>query len=96
VWVTDSESEQFTERQQVLEIPQIFYSDDAEPAFAVTNCQYDMIGSDDGIRDDRKAARFIPLIGAVCTIVRGLAHHPMADNRRTSARTTRQPHQAPS
>jgi hypothetical protein len=60
VRVTDSESEQFTERQQVLEIPQIFYSDDAEPAFAGANRQYDMIGSDDGIRDDLKATRFIP------------------------------------
>jgi hypothetical protein len=60
VRVKDSESEQFTERQQVLETPQIFYSDDAEPAFAGTNRQYDLIGSDDGIRDDLKAARFIP------------------------------------
>jgi hypothetical protein len=60
VRVTDSESEQFTERQQVLEIPQMFYSDDDEPAFAGTNREYDLIGSDDGIWNDLKAARFIP------------------------------------
>ena len=60
VRVADSESEQFTERQQVLEIPQVFYSDDSATAFTSTNRQYDMMGSDDGIRDDLKAARFIP------------------------------------
>jgi hypothetical protein len=61
VRVADSESDQFTERQQVLEIPQIFSTDDGAPAFAGTNRQYDMIGSDDdGLRDDLKAARFIP------------------------------------
>jgi hypothetical protein len=60
VRVADTESDQFTERQPVLEIPQIFYSDDAEPTFAGTNRQYDVMGSDDGFRDDSKAARFIP------------------------------------
>ena len=60
VRVADSESAQFIERQQVLEIPQIFYADDGARAFAETNRQYDMIGSDDGVGDDLKAARFIP------------------------------------
>jgi hypothetical protein len=59
VRVTDSESEQFIQRQQVLELPQRFYSDDTAPALGETN-QYDRIGSDDGIRDDLKAAHFIP------------------------------------
>lgn len=61
VRISDSESELFPERRQVLELPQVVYSDDTPTVQTGTIHYYSsFIELDSGLHDDLEATTFIP------------------------------------